>query len=137
MSRSGYSDDCDDCEHINLYRASVDRAISGKRGQAFLLELAKEMDAMPEKTLIAGELVDAEGACCAMGVLFKSRGIESIEVGYDDPEDVGKCLGISKVLAAEIAFENDDDFRRNKGETPEQRWTRMRKWVTANIKVKV
>ena len=33
MSRSQYS--CD-CEHLELYRASVDRALHGKRGQAFV-----------------------------------------------------------------------------------------------------
>ncbi len=37
MSRSGYQDDC---EGLNLYRGTVRRAIRGKRGQAFLRELA-------------------------------------------------------------------------------------------------
>lgn len=43
MSRSGYSDDCD---HIELWRAAVDAAVSGKRGQAFLRELLGALDAM-------------------------------------------------------------------------------------------
>lgn len=54
MSRSGY---VDDCENLELYRATVERSIKGKRGQAFLRELAAAMDAMPEKVLIAEELV--------------------------------------------------------------------------------
>lgn len=44
MSRSGY---VDDYEYLELYRASVERAIRGKRGQAFLRELAKVLDSVP------------------------------------------------------------------------------------------
>jgi hypothetical protein len=34
MSRSGYSEDY---EHMELYRANVDRTLAGKKGQAFLI----------------------------------------------------------------------------------------------------
>ncbi len=38
MSRSGYTDDCDESE-LNLYRGSVMRATRGKRGQEFFKAL--------------------------------------------------------------------------------------------------
>ncbi len=133
MSRSGYSDDC---EHLELYRANVRRSIEGKKGQAFLRELAAEMDAMPEKILIGGYLVDADGQCCTIGVVCKARGIDTLKIDHEDPHSVGDAVGISRVMAAEIAYENDDDFAWRNEETPEHRWQRMRKWVQANIKAR-
>lgn len=58
MSRSGYSDDDDDDggSRLNLWRGAVERAIKGKRGQAFLRELGAALDAMPDKRLTTGEL---------------------------------------------------------------------------------
>lgn len=78
MSRSGYTDDYDEDPLANgRWRAQVKSAIRGKRGQAFLRELADAMDAMPEKVLIAEELVDADGDACAIGVVCKARGIDT------------------------------------------------------------
>ncbi len=39
MSRSGYDDNYDDEALCNLWRGAVERAIKGKRGQAFLREM--------------------------------------------------------------------------------------------------
>ena len=127
MSRSGYSEGCD---YINLYRATVDRAINGKRGQAFLKELAKALDDMPDKKLIREQLVSEVGECCTIGAVCKARGIDVSEVDPHDPEVVGKLVGISRQMAAEIEFENDE---RCENDTTELRWTRMRKWVSDNI----
>lgn len=132
MSRSGYVDDLDQ-QTLNLYRGTVARSIRGKRGQAFLRELADAMDAMPEKVLIAEELINAEGDCCTIGVLCKSRGLDVGKIDYSDPESVGDAVGIARCLAAEIEFENDGDFWFS-NETPEQRWERMRRWVDRNLK---
>lgn len=133
MSRSGYSEDC---EHIDLYRANVDRAIAGKRGQAFLREMAAAMDAMPEKVLIAGQLINADGQCCAIGTVCQIRNLDVSKIDYDDPDDVAKAVGISRALAAEIEFENDDDFRYDEL-TNERRWERMRKWITENLRPEI
>ena len=129
MSRSGYSDDCD---NLNLYRGNVERVLRSKRGQAFLLELAEQMDAMPEKVLIADELVDEAGDCCTMGVVCKSRNLEVSKIYYGDPRSVAKALGINHMMAAEIAYMNDEATYYNT-ETPKERWKRMRKWVTENL----
>lgn len=138
MSRSGYSDEC---ENLWLYRKAVENAIRGKRGQDFLRELLAAMDAMPVKRLIADELVDAEGSFCTLGVIGAARGVDLKALDYTDPDALGEAFGIARSMAAEIEFENDDYFSfhnyaagRYESETPEQRWERMRHWVASNIK---
>ena len=128
MSRSGYSEDC---ENLELYRAAVDRAIHGKRGQAFLRELAAALDAMPHKELISGELVAESGAVCAIGVVCKARGTDVSHVNYEDPDSVARAIGIARSMAAEIEYMNDEYARAM--ETPAERWERMRKWVGKSI----
>lgn len=131
MSRSGYSDDY---EHMNLYRATVDRAIKGKRGQAFLQDLAKAMDEMPVKRLISNELVTEEGEVCAIGAVCKKRGLDA-NIDFEDRDQVARLVGIAPCLAAEIEFENDEAYPAYK-ETPEEKWTRMRKWVDDQLQVR-
>jgi hypothetical protein len=128
MSRSGYSDDAD---NLNLYRGTVVRALKGKRGQAFLRELATALDAMPEKTLIAGELVRADGCCCAIGAVCKTRGLDVSKLDYEDPDAVAEKIGVARCMAAEIAYMNDE-FGSSR-ETPSERWQRIRKWVDQNL----
>jgi len=128
MSRSGYSDDAD---NLNLYRGNVERVLRSKRGQTFLRELAVQMDAMPEKVLIAEELVNEAGACCTMGVVCKARNLDVGKICYDDPDSVATALGINHMMAAEIAYMNDE-YTYNP-ETPASRWERMRKWVSDNL----
>ena len=141
MSRSGYTDDCD---NLALYRGTVLSSVKGKRGQKLLRELAEGMDAMPEKVLIANELVH-DGAYCALGVVGAKRGIDMTGI---DPEDAGKVsatFDIAECLAQEIVYINDecgDDFKQQVvggrwmrvPETPAERWTRVRKWVAKHIK---
>lgn len=124
MSRSGYTDDC---EHLDLYRATVERSLKGRRGQAFLRELAEALDAMPEKVLIAGELVDETGDCCAIGAVCLSRGVNHRAINCFDPVSVASAMGISRAMASEIQYMNDEWASID--ETPEERWTRIRKWV--------
>jgi hypothetical protein len=135
MSRSGYSD-C--CENLELYRANVDRSIFGKRGQAFLRELADALDAMPDKELIEGDLIDDDGRVCAIGAVCKQRGLDVSGVDIGDPEEVGALVGIATCMAAEIEFENDERLgwccSRQVEETPRERWVRMRLWVEKNLK---
>lgn len=144
MSRSGYVDDVDDTLALGRWRAQVKSAIRGKRGQSFLRELAKAMDAMPEKVLIASQLIDDEGDCCTIGVVCKLRSLDVSTVDCQDPTEVGSLVGIAHQLAAEIEYENDecgDRYERTEAgsfkrvaETPEERWVRMRKWVQSHIK---
>jgi hypothetical protein len=136
MSRSGYSDDC---ENPGLWRGAVNRAITGKRGQAFLREMAAALDAMPAKELVADVIVD-NGAACAIGSVALARRMDVSELGDgSDSTLVADRFGIASALAAEIAYENDEcgeSYRdgRMRHETPAERWTRMRAWVDRHLK---
>jgi hypothetical protein len=89
------------------------------------------MDAMPKKELIPEELINQDGDCCTIGVVCSARGIDVSRIDHEDPEQVGNAVGIARQLAAEIEYENDDGWYGS--ETPEQRWTRMRAWVSSQI----
>jgi hypothetical protein len=129
MSRSGYSDDCDQWALIR-WRGAVNSAIKGKRGQAFLRELIAALDALPEKKLIAHEL-EAAGEFCALGAVGKCRGMDTKNIDPEDPERVAKSFGISTALAREIVYMNDEGSWRS--ETPESRWSRMRAWAESEL----
>ena len=132
MTRSGYHEDCDGWSLIR-WRGAVASAIRGARGQAFLKEMLKALDALPEKRLIASALVSAEGECCALGSVALLRQLDTKDVDAYDREAVAGLMGIAEALAAEIAFVNDDDF--GYGErTPEQRFQCVRAWVVEQIK---
>lgn len=129
MSRSGYVEDCGS-NYIFLYRGMVERAIRGRRSQAFLRELAKDLDAMPEKRLIKDELVSDIGECCTIGAYCKARRIDTKKVDATDADAVGALVDIPLSVAAEIEYENDEH---SGNETPEERWVRMRKWVEDSL----
>jgi hypothetical protein len=131
MSRSGYSDDCGGWDLIR-WRGAVTSAMRGERGQAFLREMADALDAMPEKRLIPSALVCADGVC-AMGAVAAARQLSTEKVDEYDRDAIAALLGIAPALAAEIASENDNDFGWRRDETPEQRWERMRNWVSEHI----
>lgn len=162
MSRSGYSDDLDKWALIR-WRGAVASSIRGARGQAMLRDLLAALDALPEKRLGAESLVTADGEYCALGALGRARGIDMAEIDPDDRNQVATAFGISVALAAEIMYENDEDFRDKRvykpfeicgpvrpdypdwgrheimilvpdENGPEMRWNRMRSWVTANLR---
>lgn len=128
MSRSGYSEDC---ENLQLWRANVDRTIAGKRGQAFLKEMIESLEAMPQKRLITEELRAETGEVCAIGAVGLKRGTDMKTLDPSNPEEVSAAFGISTMLAQEIVWENDE---RRTSQTPEERWERMHKWAKDNLK---
>jgi hypothetical protein len=160
MSRSGYSDDCD---NLGLWRGAVERSIRGRRGQAALKELAKAMDAMPNKVLAAESLVTHDGPFCTLGVLGQARGLNMEPLDPEDWDAAAKAFNIAPAMVREIVYENDEaispyewvDFvlcgpirtqypywERHIGTLrvaiPEevlgaQRWQRMRQWVESNL----
>ena len=132
MSRSGYTRDC---ENLELYRGAVNKAIRGKRGQKLIADLLAALDAMPEKRLISGELVNADQEVCALGACGLRRGIKMDDLSIeDDPNFVADKFDIAPCLVREIAYKNDEGWWGN--ETPEQRWDRMRRWCVANLEQK-
>jgi hypothetical protein len=144
MSRSGYSEDCD---NVQLWRTAVARATYGKRGQALLRDMLAALDALPVKRLTRGELVTADGECCALGAVAIARSMDVSDLDPDERGDVALAFDIAPALAAEIAYENDERgagqygnydaqgrYVPPQGETPEKRWERMRAWVAAQLK---
>lgn len=134
MSRSGYSDDWYEDNRAGLYRGAVERAMTGKRGQAALHELLAALDAMPDRALAAESLVTADGKFCTLGVLGHARGLDMRLLDPVDFDAVAKAFGLATSMVREIAFENDDDFAYTFDETQENRWRRMRAFVAAQIK---
>ena len=137
MSRSGYSDDwCGSQEEqwaLIRWRGAVKAAMRGKRGQRLLVELRDGLDAMDEKKLIAHHL-EKEGCYCALGVVGKDRGIALDKLNPLHTEVIADTFDIAEAMVREIVFINDEHWDVN--ETDEQRWSRVRGWVSANIKNK-
>ena len=129
MSRSGYFDDCDSHWDLIKWRGQVASAIRGKRGQAFLRELLAALDAMPEKKLIAHDLIH-EGNVCAIGSVGVARGVDLAALDPYDYDKIAEVFGIAHQLVQEIEWWNDEGGYRD---APEARWSRMREWVASQI----
>lgn len=138
MSRHGYNEDIDDQWSMIRWRGAVASAIRGRKGQAFLAELAAAIDAVPERKLVAKDF-EADGAVCALSAVAVARGIDvaALELDPDDEESarvIADALAIPDSLALEIVFENDEGGPHD--ETPEQRHARMLRWIKSLIKAK-
>lgn len=159
MSRAGYSEDCDDPLQEGRWRAAVNSAMRGKRGQAFLREALAALDAMPDKRLVAGHLVFDGwqpvwsgdevivggdvltdrygspmpcGSVCLLGAVGQARNLNMSDLDPEDMDAVAPTFGIANAMAREIVYWNDEGGPY--GETPEARWQRMRRWVSSMIK---
>ena len=132
MSRSGYDDDYIETWPMIRWRGAVTSAIRGKRGQALLREMLAALDALPEPKLIAYELIDSDGNCCALGAVAKARAIDVTGIDPEDRYHVSERFGIAYALACEIAYWNDEGSIGP--DTPERRFARMRAWVEEQIR---
>jgi len=130
MSRHGYNEDCDSTWQYIRWRGAVDRAIHGKRGQAFLLEMFRTLEAMPVKRLIRNSFESKDGEVCALGAVAKARGLDLSKVDDVDGDSLGAMFGIARAMACEIMFMNDDGFWHV---TPELRWQRMCVWIIKHL----
>jgi hypothetical protein len=138
MSRSGYTEDCDNDGSLAMWRGVVASATRGKRGQRFFHDLVAALDALPIKRLVANELETEEGEVCALGALGKVKGVDmqDDDLTYDYPR-LGAAFNIAEQLAQEVMFQNDEaaPWRpHHQTETPEERWTRVRKWAAEQIR---
>jgi hypothetical protein len=131
MSRSGYSDDC---ENSAMWRGAVASAMRGRRGQAFLKEMLAAFDALPEHKLIENALVENDGAVCALGAVAKARNLDVSRIDPEEHEAVAVKFNIAPALACEIMFENDEGAGYWSKETPEQRFDRMHRWIEGKIR---
>ncbi len=130
MSRSGYTEDCDDQWSYIKWRGQVASAARGRRGQAFLLEMWNAIQALPEHKLIPNALEESDGSVCAIGSVGKARGIDMSKIDPYDYEGVAAIFGIPHQLAQEIVYMNDEAWWRA---TPEERFEKMKKWIESNL----
>lgn len=139
MSRSGYSDDCDDNWSHIMWRGRVASAIGGKRGQALLKEMLEALDAMPAKRLVK-EVLEADGEVCALGCLGQKRGLDMSKLDPENYDGVAGAFDVAAPLVQEIVYTNDEtrDYSvyPSREFSPEERWQHMRNWVAARIDFK-
>jgi hypothetical protein len=131
MSRSGYTYDCDDHWAAIRWSGALKSVMRGKRGQAFFQELLDALDALPQKRLIQHELIK-EGEVCALGSVALKRGMDMSHVDPEDYDQVAEAFNINEKLAREVEYQNDECGHWN-GETPEERFERIRAWVVKQI----
>lgn len=129
MSRAGYDEDINSWQFIR-WRGQVASSIRGARGQAFLRELVTALDEMPNKSLVAESLQDGDNVC-ALGSVGVRRGLDMSKIDTSDADVIAFKFGIAEQLVREIEFMNDEAVW---NESPERRWTRMRKWATDQIR---
>lgn len=132
MGRHGYSDGYGwDQLAYGRWRGIIASITRGKKGQDFFKELIEALDSLPQKRLIP-EKLRKNGEVCAIGSIGVKRGINLEGLDVEDPEAIGRAFGIAYQLVQEIEYENDEcgDW----GETPEDRWTRIRAWAVSQIK---
>lgn len=145
MSRSNYSDDC---ENLELWRGNVERTIKGKKGQALLRELEAALVALPEKRLISDDMArmdeahPADSEVCALGCVALKRGLDQgkdrltvlKEIMEQFPEgceasELADDFDISEMLAREITYVNDEMAP----DRPEKRYEYVLSWVRSKI----
>lgn len=131
MSRSGYSEDCDDQWAAIMWQGAVASATRGKRGQAFLRDLIAALDALPEKRLIKDSLQEPTGEVCALGALGKARGVDMAPIDPDDSDTVAGVFNIASALSREVVWINDEMGSHK--ETPEERFARVRRWAESQL----
>lgn len=153
--RIGYSDDEEYGGQFELWQANCRRSLKGKVGQAALRRLEAALLALPDKRLIAGDLVDDEGGVCAIGALalHEDKITDDMRALSEcDMEDVGVELGMPRLVAWKVVEMNDLQFNgldlvflegpeRWPAErpyahvpvTPEVRYERMLAWVREQI----
>jgi len=131
VSRSEYSDDCDDNWRFIMYRGAVKSAIKGQRGQAFLREAINVLENMEKKELTSNILSSEDGRYCLLGAVGKARGIDVDSMNDYGVDIVSDRFGISEAMTREIVFYNDEYS--TGFETPSDRWNRMLDWMKSLI----
>jgi hypothetical protein len=147
MSRSCYSDDFGDefPGQLNLFRANVERSIKSKAGQARLIELRDALLALETKRLEAGIFAEPSNdgpRVCGLGAwaLAKCGGDAEkahVMVPRDaddlDTYDALKRHGWPRLVVMEAVYVNDEGGYFYRHETPEQRYSRVLKWVNEQL----
>jgi hypothetical protein len=156
---SRFDFDWDGATDLDIGRGlrNMEVCVTGRKGQAALRALEAALVALPRPRLVAGQLVTAEGDVCAVGALkahalathtLKAPVADAIKLMVDtyaawfddeelfeewEDETIIAAVGcrMTPALAELVGEANDDPWPGP--ETPEQRYTRMLRWVRARI----
>lgn len=145
-----------DYNTYELWSHNVELALTGKRGKAALVDLKAALEALPEKRLIERALCTVGGVekrpeitnleqpegVCAVGAYVwwqkvkqgkdPMQAFEELDTLPDEDGDIwdtveaGTSAGLTRVLAWELAYMNDETYG---GLTPEQRYEKFMAWV--------
>lgn len=116
---------------------NLHQTIRGKKGQALLRDLERALVEMPEKRLIADDLVSETGECCTVGALCayrksKAEGLSfrqaALALPNIDTQELGEREGLSSPLAWFLVYQNDDSYEFGRL-SPEDRYTQVLAWV--------
>lgn len=156
MSRFDMDGDWSDNPAAYLWWPTVKRAMKSKRGLKVLEELHAALLALPQKRLIEG-YVCQDGEVCAMGAIARHRTLNGgltlqkrgetvtvttleemeTQIGHIECEwdmmALGHQMGIAKLMAWGIAYENDEGAPSDVY-TPETRYQIMLRWVEEAIR---
>ncbi len=129
--RLSYSEEEDYPGQFGLWQGNCKRSLKGKDGQAELKELRAALLALPEKRLIHGSLIDADGEVCAVGAYARYKGLNLSKFDPEsDTDDVGIEAGMPKLVAWKVVEMNDMELDT---ETPEKRYEKMLTWVESQL----
>jgi len=145
------------------FHANKRRALCGKKGRKFLVELEAALLALPEKRLARGVMAKRDatkvlsdcGDVCALGAVALKRAMDSGrskgaaiaelakaseeaaligDTGWYEIERASESLKISMPLAFGVVEENDEgEGEWTRNVTPEQRYERVLAWVRAKL----
>lgn len=141
MSRSGFYEmddwDRDSMLAMGRYRARINSAKRGRRGQAFLKSALAALDRMEDKRLAGGTFgVGQDGCMCLMSSIATETGRASVFTGRDaDWDGEGMCyaladaFNVAPVLVQDLVWDNDENAPRD----PAKRWGWMRAKIASAI----
>ena len=142
------------------FQGNIRRAVAGKKGRKFLLELEAALLALPQKRLVRGAMAASEGVggfdgkpivatgdVCALGADAAARAVSTgkprdavlreLAEKFDPEEDgwaltqeAAHHLNICHPLAYAVVWQNDLSYHL----TPEERYEKMLAWVRAKLK---
>lgn len=143
MSR--YSDFYSEATYSNageLWSSNVLRALRSPRGRKALTELREALLRLNNKRLITDRLYDGADVC-AIGAYAVYKQIqegtdpwEAFELlpreiePLEETANIGTQYGLTKTLAWEVAYRNDETYGR---QTPEQRYQTFLRWLDREL----
>lgn len=160
MSRYQDGDGDSDWNTVELWQHNLELALSGKRGKQALADLKAALEALPEKRLIEralctvggvekrpeiANLEQPEGVCAVGAYVWWQKvkqgkdplqAFEELDTLPDEDGDIwdtveaGKSAGLTRVLAWELAYTNDETYG---GLTPEERYARFVGWIDQQL----